>query len=128
VDDRVLAVSPCHRVRLPHDDRVEVVVSTVEQITTLTSGVPARYRALVVLLAGSGLRTGEALGLGKSDLDFLGRTVKVKRQRLPSGVMGPPKTSKSARTSDGQIAARRELAHRPVVRNVGKVRMRLFSL
>jgi integrase len=79
-------------------DRAEVVVPTVEQITTPASGVPARYRALVVLLAGSGLRIGEALGLGKSDVDFLRRTVKVKRQRLPSGVIGPPKTSKSART------------------------------
>jgi len=97
VDDRVIAVSPCHRVRLPHDDRAEVVVPTVEQITTLASGVPPRYRALVVLLAGSGLRIGEALGLGKSDVDFLRRTVKVQRQRLPSGVIGPPKTSKSAR-------------------------------
>jgi len=98
MDDRVIAVSPCHRVRLPHDDRAEVVVPTVEQITTLASGVPPRYRALVVLLAGSGLRIGEALGLGKSDVDFLRRTVMVKRQRLPSGVIGPPKTSKSART------------------------------
>ena len=98
VDDRILAASPCHRVRLPHDDRPEVVVPTVEQITTLAGGVPARYRALVVLLAGSGLRIGEALGLAKSDVDFLRRTVKVERQRLPSGVIGPPKTPKSART------------------------------
>jgi integrase len=98
VNDRGIAVSPCHRVCLPHDDRAEVVVPTVEQITTLASGVPAQYRALVVLFAGSGLRIGEALGLGKSDVDFLRRTVKVKRQRLPSGVIGPPKTSKSART------------------------------
>jgi integrase len=31
-------------------------------------------------------------------VDFLRRTVKVERQRLPSGRIGPPKTLKSART------------------------------
>jgi Phage integrase, N-terminal SAM-like domain len=55
VDDRIIAASPCHRVRLPRDDRPEVVVPTVEQITVLAAAVTPRYRALVVLLAGSGL-------------------------------------------------------------------------
>src|ERR1035437_6399943 len=96
VDDRILAASPCHRVRLPRDDRPEVVVPTVEQITALAGAVSPRYRALVVILAGSGLRIGEALGLNVSDVDFLRRTVKVERQRLPSGRIGPPKTTKSA--------------------------------
>jgi integrase len=98
VDDRILAASPCHRVRLPHDHRAEVVAPTVEQITTLAAAVAPRYRALVVLLAGSGLRIGEALGLDVGDVDFLRRTVKVERQRLRSGQLGPPKTPKSART------------------------------
>jgi integrase len=98
VDDRIIAASPCHRIRLPRDDRPEVVPPTVEQITALAGAVSPRYRALVVLLAGSGLRIGEALGLQVSDVDFLRRTVKVERQRLPSGRIGPPKTLKSART------------------------------
>jgi integrase len=98
VDDRIIVASPCHRVRLPRDDRPEVVVPTVEQITALAAAITPRYRALVVLLAGSGLRIGEALGLNVSDVDFLRRTVKVERQRLPSGRIGPPKTLKSART------------------------------
>jgi integrase len=98
VDDRILAASPCHRIRLPRDDRPEVVVPTVEQITALAAAVTPRYRALVVMLAGSGLRIGEALGLNVSDVDFLRRTVKVERQRLRSGRIGPPKTTKSART------------------------------
>jgi integrase len=98
VDDRLIAASPCHRVRLPHDNRPEVVAPTVEQITALAGAVAPRYRALVVLLAGSGLRIGEALGLKVSDVDFLRRTVKVERQRLRSGLLGPVKTPKSART------------------------------
>lgn len=113
VGDRVLVVSPCQRVvRLPRDDRPEVLAPTVEQIVTLAGAVPSRYRALVVLLAGSGLRIGEALGLGVEDVDFLRRTVKVERQRLPSGRIGPPKTSKSARTVPlGQVVVDELAAH-----------------
>ena len=112
VDDRVLAASPCHRVRLPRDDRSEVVAPTVEQVTALAAAVPARYRALVVLLAGSGMRIGEVLGLNVSDVDFLRRTVKVERQRLPSGRIGPPKTAKSARTVPlGQVVIDELAAH-----------------
>ena len=112
VDDRILAASPCHRVRLPRDDRPEVVVPAVEQIMDLAGAVPSRYRALVVLLAGSGLRIGEALGLNVSDVDFLRRTVKVERQRLQSGRIGPPKTAKSARTVPlGQVVIDELAAH-----------------
>jgi integrase len=112
VDDRMLAASPCHRVRLPRHDRPEVVVPTIEQITTLVAAVSPRYRALVVMLAGSGLRIGEALGLNVSDVDFLRRTVKVERQRLPSGRIGPPKTAKSARTVPlGQVVIDALAAH-----------------
>ena len=98
VDDRVIAASPCHRTKLPHDDRPEVVPPTIEQVTALAASIQPRYRALVVLLAGSGLRIGEALGLNVSDVDFLRRTVKVQRQRFPNGRIGPVKTPKSART------------------------------
>jgi len=112
VDDRVLAASPCHRIRLPRDDRPEVVVPTVEQIAALAGAVQPRYRALVVLLAGSGLRIGEALGLNISDVDFLRRTVKVERQRLPTGRIGPVKTPKSARTVPlGQVVIDELAAH-----------------
>jgi len=112
VDDRILAASPCHRVTLPRDDRPEVVIPTVEHITALATAVPLRYRALVVLLAGSGLRIGEALGLEVSDVDFLRRSVKVERQRLPSGRIGPPKTAKSARTVPlGQVVIDELAAH-----------------
>ncbi len=57
-----------------------------------------RYRAAVTLLAGSGLRIGEALGLEVRHVDFLRRTVRVEQQRLPNGQIGSPKTSSSVRT------------------------------
>jgi integrase len=109
---RALGASPCHRVRLPRDDRPLVVAPTVEQVTALAAVVPARSRALVVLLAGSGLRIGEALGLNVAAVDFLRRTVKVESHRLPSGRIGPPKTPQSARTVPlGQVVIDELAAH-----------------
>ncbi|MDQ1738080.1 MAG: hypothetical protein QOH56_4331 [Pseudonocardiales bacterium] len=99
VDDRVVASSPCRRIVLPStDDEGEVHPPAEAEVAALVNAVPELYRALVVLLAGSGLRIGEALGLQVSDVDFLRRTVRVQRQRLQTGQMGPTKTAKSVRT------------------------------
>ena len=54
--------------------------------------------AAVIALAGSGLRIGELLGLDVSDVDFLRRTIRVKRQRAQSGELAPPKSKSSGRT------------------------------
>jgi integrase len=51
-----------------------------------------------LVLAGSGLRIGELLGLGTFDVDYLRRTIRVDRQRLQSGAIAPLKTKTSRRT------------------------------
>jgi integrase len=68
----------------------------------MAAAVDDRYRALVVLLAGSGLRLAEGLGLSVDRVDFLRRTVRVDRQ-LVTVTGGPPmlapvKTPSSVRT------------------------------
>lgn len=98
VDDRLIARTPCARITLPAVPDSEVEAPTAEQVHALAGAVEARYRGLVVLLAGSGLRIGEALGLQVADVDFLRRTVRVERQRLQDGSIGPTKTAKSTRT------------------------------
>ncbi len=98
VEDRLVASTPCRRITLPRSDEVGVAPPSLEQVVTIAEAVPATYRALVVFLAGSGLRIGEALGLRVSDVDFLRRTVRVERQRLQSGDLGRTKTAKSVRT------------------------------
>jgi len=98
VDDRLIPESPCRRITLPSVDTDEVVPPTAEQVCALAESVPARYRAAVVLLAGSGLRIGELLGLRVSDVDFLRRELRVERQRLQDGTLAPPKTPQSVRT------------------------------
>jgi integrase len=96
--DRIITRSPCADVTLPkvHDD--EVVPPTVEEVASMSAAIEERYRALVVTLAGSGLRIGEALGLNVSDVNFLQRTIRVDKQRRQDGTIGPVKSASSRRT------------------------------
>ena len=64
--------------------------------------MPDRYRALVVLAAGTGLRQGEAFGLEVEAVDWLRRTLDVRQQLvlMPGGApyVAPLKTPASYRT------------------------------
>lgn len=102
VDDRLIARSPCAGVRLPRQANRQVEPPTVEQVETLIAAMPDRYRGLVVLAAGTGLRQGECFGLTVDRVDFLRRTIRVDRQLVLAGKgqpeFGPPKTEASVRT------------------------------
>jgi integrase len=102
VDDRLLARSPCAGVRLPRQARHEVQPPTVEQVEALIDAMPDRYKTLIVLAAGTGLRQGECFGLTVDRVDFLRRTITVDRQLVLAGTgppqFGPPKTAASVRT------------------------------
>ncbi|MBA2738216.1 MAG: site-specific integrase, partial [Nocardioidaceae bacterium] len=71
-------------------------------VQALAEAVPPRYRALVVLAAGTGLRQGECFGLDSAHVDFLRRQVRVDQQLITIGGhephLGPPKTEASVRT------------------------------
>lgn len=102
VRDRLITSSPCEGTRLPRKVRPKVVPLAVNAVEGLAAAVPAQYRALVVLAAGTGLRQGEAFGLTEDRVNFLRRTVDVDRQLVGSDqgrpVFGPPKTPASVRT------------------------------
>ncbi len=112
VEDRVIASSPCRKITLPTSETGEVAPLTVEQVAAMMATVDARYRAVVVTLAGSGLRIGELLGLTVADVDFLRRTVRVERQRMQSGELAPVKSRTSRRTVPvGQVVIDELAAH-----------------
>lgn len=112
VDDKVIASSPCRRITLPAMPDEEVIPPTVEQVEAMVLVMPPYIRAAVVTLAGSGLRIGELLGLKVSDVDFKAGAIRVDRQRLQSGKIGPPKTAKSRRTVPvGEVVTDALLAH-----------------
>ena len=102
VQDRLIASTPCQGIKLPKVEPTKVEPPTIEQVEALIGGIGDRYRAAIVLAAGSGLRQGEVFGLTVDRVDFLRRTVTVDRQLvlLPGGEpsFGPPKTKASYRT------------------------------
>lgn len=81
VRDRLLGINPCEGVRLPkrrrqaHDDRT----ITREEFAALLPHVPDRYRALVALAGGTGLRWGECVGLRWDAVDLDAGIVRVLR-------------------------------------------------
>ncbi len=101
VRDRIVTGSPCDGVKLPKREPHRVEPRTTEAVQAIAAAIPDRYRALVLLAAGTGLRQGEALGLTVNRLDFLRRMLTVDRQlvHMPrrEPFHGPPKTSASYR-------------------------------
>ncbi len=100
--DRLINTSPCEGTRLPKKLPVEVSPLDTNLVHALADAVPARYRALVVLGAGTGMRQGECFGLDTDHIDLAQRTIRVEKQLilLPGRppFFGPPKTSASHRT------------------------------
>ncbi|ELS56347.1 tyrosine-type recombinase/integrase [Streptomyces viridochromogenes] len=112
VEDKVIASSPCRRITLPPMPDEEVTPPSVAQVEAMARVMPPYISAAIVTLAGSGLRIGELLGLKVSDVDFKAGAIRVERQRLQSGKIGPPKTAKSRRTVPvGEVVTDALLAH-----------------
>ncbi|HEX2073963.1 MAG TPA: site-specific integrase [Geodermatophilus sp.] len=92
---------PRERTKLPKVHRRRVEPLTLEAVQALTEAVPDRYRAVVTLAAGTGLRQGEAFGLTVDRIDFLRRQLTVDRQLVTmpdrAPYLAPPKTQASVR-------------------------------
>jgi integrase len=80
MSDRVIATTPCADVKLPHVEKPQVVPWEPERVAALVAAVPERYKALVVMGAGTGIRISEALGLTVDRIDFMRRMIRVDRQ------------------------------------------------
>jgi integrase len=102
VRDKIIASNPATGVKLPKAEPRLVEPLATEIVEALSDAVPDRYRALVILAAGTGLRQGECFGLTRDRVDFLRRQVKVDRQLVLLPGSGPelarPKTDTSYRT------------------------------
>jgi integrase len=103
VRDKKIPESPCVDIRLPKLGKTRVTPLTLEQVEIIRDAVPAELRALIVLVAGTGLRQGEALGLTRDRLRLLGKNpaVTVDRQLVTKAgglaEFGPLKTEASDR-------------------------------
>ena len=82
VRDRVIGQNPADGVRIPRRRRTdadEQVVSREAFAANLLPEIPDRYRALVALAGGTGLRWGEIVGLTWAAIDLDKATVRVSR-------------------------------------------------
>jgi integrase len=102
VRDRLINTSPCESTKLPKRLPVEVIPLTTTAVHALIDAVPERYRAVVILAAGTGLRQGECFGLTDQRLDFDNHTLRVDQQLIllphQPPFLAPPKTAASHRT------------------------------
>lgn len=100
--DRLVSTSPCEGTKLPRKLPFEVTPVSTATVQALIEAVSERYRALVVLAAGTGMRQGECFGLSDERLDLGGHSLRVEQQLilLPwrEPFLGPPKTAASHRT------------------------------
>ncbi|NEC92622.1 tyrosine-type recombinase/integrase [Streptomyces sp. SID12501] len=82
VDDGHLSRNPCsaRSVKPPALDPKRVVPWSPERVFAVQKGMPTRYRAMVDLGAGCGMRQGEILGVAVDALDFDSDTLHVVQQ------------------------------------------------
>lgn len=99
VEERLIATNPCDGTSLPEWVRADPVFLTEEETQALIAAVDEPWRPLVILLASTGLRFGEAVGLRRRFLDLARRELHVRftwHERF--GWQPSPKTSSSRRT------------------------------
>ena len=80
-----------------------MVCLTPPEFGALRAALPERWHSFATVLAGTGLRFGEAVALTVEDIDLLAPTpvlrVTKALRRTPGGFeVGPPKTRRSRRT------------------------------
>jgi integrase len=84
---------------LPKIENQHTTTFTVDAVTQIVASTEGHYRVLYALLAASGLRVGEALGLEIGDVSVDGRTLTV-RQSVWNGQLQSPKTDNAKREVD----------------------------
>lgn len=82
MDDNLIARHPCtgKSVKKPKPGRKKVIPWPEERVWAVQEALHERFRVLVDLGAGLGLRQGECFGLAVEDVDFLRGVVHVRRQ------------------------------------------------
>ncbi|MBL8929139.1 MAG: site-specific integrase [Kineosporiaceae bacterium] len=116
VADGVLARNPCRSgsARPPAKPVRKVVPWPERQVSAVRAALPERYRELVTLGAGAGLRQGEIFALAVEDVDFFRGVIHVRRQVKIVGsrlVFSDPKRGKQRDVPLAQSVKLRLAAH-----------------
>lgn len=95
--------------------------SEVEQIIHKLDS--SKYRGALELIAITGLRRGEALGLTWNDIDLEARTLRVEASLNDGGIRSTPKSDKSMRTLDLTDKAIRILQREGEIQSLNQTRL-----
>lgn len=100
VDDKRILENPCHAksVTRPRAEQKKIEVWSHERARAVRAALPDRYRIVVPVGAGCGLRQGEVFGLSPDDLDREAEEINIVRQiRIVENkpVFAPPKRGKT---------------------------------
>ncbi len=83
--------NPCQGTKLPDNERRKVMAClTEQQLQHLIGCLPEHWRPLVVTLAGTGLRWGEAVGLTVEHVDLLMPEIRVRQTLNPAATRYKP--------------------------------------
>lgn len=96
VRDNLIARNPADGAKLPRTARRRPLFLTHEQVGALAAAA-GQYQGLVLLLAYTGLRWGEAIGLRVHDLDLLRKRASITENGVQAGGtihVGTPKSHK----------------------------------
>jgi integrase len=87
VRDRVIALDPSQGLVLPRVGKPEhwLTVATPRQVRAILDAADERFATLFALAAFAGLRLGEAAAVQVGDIDFLHRSLRVRRQVQRAG-------------------------------------------
>lgn len=82
VDDGRMPKNVCRSssIRLPKVDDRKIVPWTEAQVRAVGQHLPERYKVMLTITTGLGLRQGEVFGLAVEDVDWMRRVVTVRRQ------------------------------------------------
>ncbi|MFC5908455.1 tyrosine-type recombinase/integrase [Streptacidiphilus monticola] len=116
VEDHLIPKNPCRStsVRAPKLSARRIVPWPSSRVLDVRAALPEKYRTMVDLAGGCGMRQGEVFGLSADDLDFDAGTVRVVRQiRLLRNrpVFSLPKGGKTRTVPLPDIVAGRLRAH-----------------
>ena len=77
VDNGVIAITPCRKVKLPKLEQPDMRILDPDEIEQLAGAIDPRYRAMVLTAAYTGLRFGELAALRIERFDALRRSIRV---------------------------------------------------
>lgn len=101
VDDREIDSNPCHIRGAGTSKRIKKIKpATLDELETITTAMPQKYRLMVLLASWCALRFGELVELRRKDIDLKNGIIHVRRGATRAGgqvVIGTPKSDAGTR-------------------------------